>query len=309
VILDYQLGLSNEDGLDWLKSISRYPGIAPILFMTAHSSIDNAVKAIKLGAANYLNKEELTPKKFTECLEEILKDRGQSTKEIYGQDKEVKKKAEKKVEFEKTVVIDAKKLVRDTANSQNIQPHKQETLLFAPDIEMSTDVAMSNTSVKGQVASPDLSNENAGQNGDIEVPGYKILSKVGEGGMASIYLAESIEDKRQVILKVLYIMNDESRATLKRFIREYRLIGQINHPNIATIYERAFASSFAYIAMEYCPAGDLAQRLDKALPIDTAVEYMRQIAAGIGAAHKVGIIHRDMKPGNILFREDDSIAI
>jgi DNA-binding NtrC family response regulator len=54
VILDYQLGLSNEDGLDWLKSISRYPGIAPILFMTAYSSIDNAVKAIKLGAANYL---------------------------------------------------------------------------------------------------------------------------------------------------------------------------------------------------------------------------------------------------------------
>jgi serine/threonine protein kinase len=61
--------------------------------------------------------------------------------------------------------------------------------------------------------------------------------------------------------------------------------------------------------MEYCPAGDLSDRLNKALPTETAVSYMRQIADGIGAAHKAGIIHRDIKPGNILFRSDGSIAI
>lgn len=127
--------------------------------------------------------------------------------------------------------------------------------------------------------------------------------------MSSIYLAEREEDQVQVVLKVLNIANVENQDTLRRFIREYRLIGQLDHPNIARIYERAFAKSYAYIAIEYCPNGDLAMRLKKPLPTETAVSYMRQIAEGIGAAHKVGIIHRDMKPGNILFRADDSLAI
>ena len=127
--------------------------------------------------------------------------------------------------------------------------------------------------------------------------------------MSSIFLAEREEDQLQVVLKVLDIANVENQDSLRRFIREYRLIGQLDHPNIARIYERAFARSYAYIAIEYCPNGDLAMRLKKPLPTETAVKYMRQIAEGIGAAHKVGIIHRDMKPGNILFRADDSIAI
>ena len=308
VILDYQLGLTGEDGLDWLKAMNTYPGISPILFMTAHSSVDNAVKAMKLGAANYLNKEELTPKRFTECVEEILRDRGQDTKQIYSDAKQEKQQeVEPKVEFEKTVLIDPKELGQTTASPQQQEPEKEETLLFAPDNEMSTDVSMDKTGTTGH--SVDKITTSTGQGDTIEVPGYKIIKKVGEGGMASIFLADSVEENTQVILKVLYIMNDESRQMLKRFIREYRLIGQLNHPNIARIYERAFASNFAYIAMEYCPSGDLSARLDKALSPETAIAYMRQIAAGIGAAHKLGIIHRDMKPGNILFREDDSIAI
>lgn len=310
IILDYQLGLSGEDGLDWLKAMKTYPGVSPILFMTAHSTVDNAVKAMKFGAANYLNKEELTPKKFTECIEEILRDQGQNTKQIYNETKQEKEQnSRQQVEFEKTVLIDPKELGKSVGSPQHQHPGKEETLLFAPDAEMSTDVAINKTGTTGHSVDNNLKKSGPGPGDAIEVPGYNILKKVGEGGMASIFLADSAEENTQVILKVLYIMNDESRQMLKRFIREYRLIGQLNHPNIARIYERAFASNFAYIAMEYCPAGDLAARLDKALPPETAVEYMRQIAAGIGAAHKLGIIHRDMKPGNILFREDDSIAI
>jgi len=141
------------------------------------------------------------------------------------------------------------------------------------------------------------------------LPGYKVIDKIGEGGMANIFLAEREEDQLQVVLKVLDIANVENKDSLRRFIREYRLIGQLDHPNIARIYERAFAQSYAYIAIEYCPNGDLAQRLKKPMSTEKAVSYMRQIGEGIGAAHKVGIIHRDMKPGNILFRADDSLAI
>ncbi len=307
LILDYQLGLPNQNGLDWLKNIKCYQGIPPILFMTAFGNEDIAVRAIKLGADDYLNKEVLTPKRFIQSIEEILKERGQSTGGIHGKSAPVMQ--------EKTVVLSpeeserARVLSRQGKEKVDVQKStiwsKEETtmmghktLLFAPE----TVESMEGTKTSGeQTVHSDKSNPN--------VPGYKILRKVGEGGMASIFLAERAEDQLQVILKILYIMNDSNRQMLRRFIREYRLIGKLDHPNIARIYERAFAADFAYIAMEYCPSGDLSARLDKALPTETAVKYMRQIADGIGAAHKVGIIHRDMKPGNILFRADDSIAI
>ena len=105
-----------------------------------------------------------------------------------------------------------------------------------------------------------------------ELPGYKIIEKIGEGGMSSIFRAEREEDQLQVVLKVLDIANVENQDSLRRFIREYRLIGQLDHPNIARIYERAFARSYAYIAIEYCPNGDLAMRLKKPLPTETAVK-------------------------------------
>lgn len=309
LILDYKLGLPNQDGLDWLKNIKRYKGIPPIIFMTAFGSEDIAVRAIKLGADDYLNKEAVTPKRFIQSVEEILRERGQSTDEIHGKSNHVTQ--------EKTVILSpeeserARVLTRQGKEKEKVDPQRSmimskeettmigsKTLLFAPETVESMEI----TETSGdQIVKSDRSNPS--------VPGYKILRKVGEGGMASIFLAERAEDHLQVILKILYIMNDDNRQMLRRFIREYRLIGQLDHPNIARIYERAFASNFAYIAMEYCPAGDLSARLGNALPTETAVKYMRQIAEGMGAAHKVGIIHRDMKPGNILFREDNSIAI
>jgi serine/threonine protein kinase len=144
---------------------------------------------------------------------------------------------------------------------------------------------------------------------DVVVPGYKIMRKIAQGGMASVYLAERSEDQLQVILKIINFIDDETEELFKRFIREYILVSKLNHPNIICVYERKIVSKYAYIAMVYCPTGDLSDRLDKALPTETAVSYIRQIADGIGAAHKAGIIHHDMKPANILFRADDSVAI
>ncbi|MGH8119561.1 MAG: protein kinase domain-containing protein, partial [Gammaproteobacteria bacterium] len=144
----------------------------------------------------------------------------------------------------------------------------------------------------------------------IVIPGYTIIRKIGEGGMASIYLAEREDDKLKVVLKVLSMhSNLYEPGLLRRFMREYKLIAQIQHPNVVQIYERAFASSFAYIAMEYFSYGDLAERLKQSIDTRTAIDYLHQITAGLGAAHAQGIVHRDMKPANILFRSPDSLAI
>ena len=300
LILDYQLGLVDEDGLDWLKILSSYSNIPPILFMTAYSHEDIAVQAIKLGAEDYLNKDDLSAKRLSERIAVIIGEDLNKTDINLAKTTGVTKTVVVP-EDEKTMVINADMLV----STDDTTPISEETLMFSPKKrtlpEEEVTVAGDQNTKSSTVDTHKLI--------ESELPGYRIIDKVGEGGMANIFLAEREEDQLQVVLKVLDIANVENKESLRRFIREYRLIGQLDHPNIARIYERAFAHSYAYIAIEYCPNGDLSQRLKKPLPTETAVSYMRQIGEGIGAAHKVGIIHRDMKPGNILFRADDSLAI
>lgn len=143
----------------------------------------------------------------------------------------------------------------------------------------------------------------------IRVPGYESLRQIARGGMASIYLAARSEDRLPVILKILPLAENTNPYLLKRFMREYNLLSMLNHPHVANIYERGFASDFAYIAMEYFPAGDLKYRLKSAISPHQATYYLRQIAQGLGAIHAMDIVHRDMKPANILFRNDEILAI
>lgn len=147
----------------------------------------------------------------------------------------------------------------------------------------------------------------------FEVPGYDLLKRIGAGGMATVYLAvpsgAQESEENSVILKILRVEDPDNRTILRRFLREFRVTGALSHPNIVRISERGFANDFAYIAMEYCPNGDLSDRLGDGMDFDTAVDYLRQIALGLGEAHKHGIIHRDVKPANVLFRRDDSVAL
>lgn len=142
------------------------------------------------------------------------------------------------------------------------------------------------------------------------IPGYSLQRKIADGGMAtSILLAQRIEDHQQVILKILNLHGDTDQELLRRFMREYELIGKLVHPHVVRIYERGFASDFAYIAMEYLPAGDLKSRLTQALPVRRAAANLRQMAEGLGVAHELGIVHRDLKPSNVLFKDEHTLAI
>ncbi len=149
----------------------------------------------------------------------------------------------------------------------------------------------------------------AGKNIYPIIPGYEITEFIAEGGMAEVLLARNEQDGNRVILKIMHLTGDEYKEGLKRFINEYNLLSNIDHPHIIKIYERAFAADFAYIAMEYLPEGDLNKRIKKGIAPDTALEYLRQMASGLQAAHELNIIHRDLKPGNILFREDGTLTI
>jgi serine/threonine-protein kinase PpkA len=147
-------------------------------------------------------------------------------------------------------------------------------------------------------------------NSHFLIEGYRVLRKIGEGGMASIFLAQAAEGGAPQVLKVMRMDRAVEADGLQRFIQEYALLAQVQHPNVARIFRQDFSIAHAYIAMEYFPRGDLRQRM-KAGPVDqdTALAYIKATAAGLGAVHEVGIVHRDLKPDNLMLRQDGTLAL
>jgi class 3 adenylate cyclase/tRNA A-37 threonylcarbamoyl transferase component Bud32 len=142
------------------------------------------------------------------------------------------------------------------------------------------------------------------------IEGYRVLRKIGEGGMASIFLAQAADGGPPQVLKVMRMDKAAEADGLQRFIQEYALLAQVDHPNVARIFRQDFSVSNAYIAMEYFPQGDLRARM-KAGTVDaaTALSYIKQVAAGLDAIHAAGIVHRDLKPDNLMLRQDGTLAI
>jgi serine/threonine-protein kinase PpkA len=143
----------------------------------------------------------------------------------------------------------------------------------------------------------------------FSIEDYRIVRKIGEGGMASIYLAQTGPAEELQVLKVMPIAGSDQGDTLQRFMQEFALLAQVQHPNIANIYRQGFAPGHAYIAMEYFPHGDLRARLAKGLDGDSAIAYAKQIAGALHAIHRVDIVHRDLKPDNLMLRTDGSLAL
>lgn len=143
---------------------------------------------------------------------------------------------------------------------------------------------------------------------EIDIPGYTIHNPLGQGGMATVYLATEEALKRKVAIKVL-----RSPATMNfgaRFVNEAQLIASINHANVVTIYRIGKTQSgIHYFVMEYISGGDLQRFKGTALPPAFAMNIIEQVAKALQALHKRKILHRDIKPANILFREDGTVVL
>jgi serine/threonine protein kinase/formylglycine-generating enzyme required for sulfatase activity/predicted esterase len=139
---------------------------------------------------------------------------------------------------------------------------------------------------------------------------YKIQSKLGQGGGGVVYLAEDTRLKRTVVLKFLSEELTSNEVGLKRFLREARLASSLDHPNICTIYEVNQVDGLDFIVMQYAEGKTLKQLISgKPLRIDSTISIAIQIANALAAAHDQAIIHRDVKPGNIIVTSKGQVKI
>jgi len=139
---------------------------------------------------------------------------------------------------------------------------------------------------------------------------YRIVEKIGEGGMGVVYLARDERLDRDVAVKVLpeEVAQDEER--LARFEREAKLLASLNHQNIATLHGLEEHEGQRFLVMELAEGETLAERITKgSIPVDQALEVARQIAEGLEAAHEQGIIHRDLKPANVMLSPEGKVKV
>src|SRR5213594_4460535 len=134
---------------------------------------------------------------------------------------------------------------------------------------------------------------------------YRILSRIGAGGMGEVYLAQDAKLGRNVALKILPAAVAANPERMRRFVQEAKAAAALNHPNIAHIYEIGEADGTNFIAMEYIDGVTLREKMhQERTELRKLLRFLQHAAEGLAKAHAVGIVHRDLKPDNIMITRD-----
>ncbi|HRC74344.1 MAG TPA: protein kinase, partial [Kouleothrix sp.] len=140
---------------------------------------------------------------------------------------------------------------------------------------------------------------------------YELEQKIGEGGMARVYRGRDLRLSRAVAVKVLHSHYASDTGFLQRFHHEAQAVANLRHPNIVDVYDVGQDGDMHYIVMEYVPGSDLKALIvrEAPLPVERAVSIAEAVARGLDAAHRLGMIHRDIKPQNIIIGEAGQVKI
>jgi len=141
--------------------------------------------------------------------------------------------------------------------------------------------------------------------GTVQIPGYDLECEIGRGGMATVYRAVQQSLGRRVAIKILALELNDDHEFVERFKKEGRILAQLSHPHIVTIHDIGVSQdNRLFLSIEYLSGGTLKDRIKQGLPVDYTLQIITAIAKALSCAHKKGVIHRDVKPSNIMFRHD-----
>jgi DNA-binding NarL/FixJ family response regulator/tRNA A-37 threonylcarbamoyl transferase component Bud32 len=166
--------------------------------------------------------------------------------------------------------------------------------------------------IKEKTLSPELASRMEGHSlgAKIRIPGIKVLRLIGEGGMARVYLASREGDDDPLVVKILRREILANKIALARFMEEYEMVERIQSRHVARVYGHGNSEDHAYLVMEFFEGGDLHKRLTgRAMEPGEALRIFRELMFALGDIHEKGILHRDLKPQNLMFREDGTLAI
>jgi serine/threonine protein kinase len=136
-----------------------------------------------------------------------------------------------------------------------------------------------------------------------------MVEKIGEGGMSSVYLARELAGGCNVVLKVLKGRRADDEVLWTRFFQECAILASVEHPNVVRIHDQGFGDELAYVAMEHLAGGTLRERIRRRLWPRQALELLAQAAAGLAEIHRRGIVHRDVKPANLMLRDEHTLVL
>jgi len=143
-----------------------------------------------------------------------------------------------------------------------------------------------------------------------EIPGYRCLRPIGQGGMSRVFLVERLRDGAHLALKFADGSVSEDSDVLYRFVEEYGLLEQVHHPNVLQIYDQGVTDDVLFIVMEYLSGGTLKHLIgNKGMEPERAWSVLREMVQALVEVHRMGIIHRDIKPENILLRNDGAAVL
>ncbi|MEP7244996.1 MAG: protein kinase [Gammaproteobacteria bacterium] len=147
--------------------------------------------------------------------------------------------------------------------------------------------------------------------GEAFIRGYRRVRRLAAGPVSELYLAESEQAGTLVVLKVARDQQTENELdqSFRRFLQEYEIVQRIRHPSVVRLYDLGVSDEHAYLVMEYFRAGDLRRRMRAQLSTREALSISMAIARALDGIHRAGVIHRDLKPGNVMLRDDGTLAL
>jgi predicted Ser/Thr protein kinase len=281
LLLAAAFGSSPEDpdarGLDLLRKLRLRNVASAVIALAEDGNELTAVRALQLGAADYLPKRLLTPERLKTSLRVALR------------------------RIEQRVV---RRLADLAHTAQSIALDAPPQSPQAPGPPDAPESGQPREPADADAAAPCALDADT----PPDIPGYSIAKKIGESEKAVVYLAASAALGADVALKVSRTSR-EGTPERQALEREYNAILAIRHPAVVRIHDYGVAKGLEYLAMEYFPRGDLKARMYFGVTEAETLRYVEQIASALRVVHGAGLLHRDLKPPNVMLRESDDVAL
>jgi DNA-binding response OmpR family regulator len=297
LLLGAAFGSSPEDpdahGLKMLRGLREQPAAPAVIALASDGNELTAVRALQLGAVDYLPKRLLTPERLSTAVRVALR--------------RVERRVARRLASLASMSRDALRQRPAPApdpleGGAHAATGNQVVVASAPVVPAAAEAAAA-----APLPATGVAALLTATNPEV-IPGYTLRLRIGESEKAVVYLATSAQRAHNVALKVSKTLRDDAAG--RQFLeREYTAIMAVKSHLVVEIYDYGVHAGYEYLAMEYLPRGDLKARIQRGVTEHEALHYVAEIAAALKVVHEAGLVHRDLKPPNVMLRENDAVAL